>query len=344
MHPLLVIVLTALTALGLGCEGDPQPLGWELEFSDSALLDRAVVVEAVIFEGGCGGEEIFSTEILQGEDSVAVAPHLADGRWAFGGRARDAGCVTFAEGCAEVTLPAAGPVVVMLSVRATEVPACPSSRCSAGQCLDVPVDAGSTDACMATETNCTDGIDDDCNGDIDCDDTACVGEAVCAACASVTCGPCEVCRGGDCFTVEDETSCGTGTCWGGSCCAGCWDGISCRLGDADTNCGNDGALCTSCEGCGSCGDGACMAGVGTEGTACAAGNGVCAMGVCCTRCTVDGVCVAGNTPAACGVGGGSCRGCAECASCLGGACTPADGPECPGGICHVGACCTGCWG
>ncbi|RLB48979.1 MAG: hypothetical protein DRJ42_22060, partial [Deltaproteobacteria bacterium] len=206
-----------------------------------------------------------------------------------------------------------------------------------------PVDGGSPDACTATETNCDDGVDDDCNGDIDCDDAACVDEPVCAACASVTCGPCEVCRGGDCFTVEDETSCGTGTCWGGSCCAGCWDGISCRLGDADTNCGRGGALCASCEGCGSCGDGACIAGVSTEGNPCAAGTGICAMGVCCTRCTVDGACVAGNTPTACGVGGGACRECIECASCLGGACTPTDGPECPGGICHVGACCTGCW-
>ncbi|RLB51976.1 MAG: hypothetical protein DRJ42_15910, partial [Deltaproteobacteria bacterium] len=125
----------ALAAIGFGCEGDPLPLGWDLEFSDGALLGRAVVVEAVIFEGGCDGEEVFSTEILKGEDSVAVAPHLADGRWAFGGRARDGSCVTFAEGCTEVTLPTAGPVNVMLSARATEVPACSSSRCSEGQCL-----------------------------------------------------------------------------------------------------------------------------------------------------------------------------------------------------------------
>ena len=114
MRASLRILFALLLTAGFGCEGDPQPLGWELEFEEGALLSRAAVVEALILDGGCDGEEISSTEIVRGELSMAMSPVLADGRWAFVGRARDASCTLFAEGCTEVELPTVGPVVVVL--------------------------------------------------------------------------------------------------------------------------------------------------------------------------------------------------------------------------------------
>jgi hypothetical protein len=340
------IALLALALLSFGCKGDPRPLGWELEFDDSALRDRATVVEAVVLEGSCDGEERVSIEVVRGELSMAEVPVLADGRWCFVGRARDSACTVFAEGVSEVDLPALGPVVVVMTARASEVPACSSTFCDGGRCGEAAGDGGVEDRCTAVETVCDDGMDNDCNGDTDCADDACVSDPVCEACVTVICAPCEVCRGGDCFPADDETACAGGTCWGGSCCTGCFDGISCRIGDADAACGSDGARCQACEGCGTCGDGACVAeGIDPpDGTPCASGAGLCASGVCCSGCLDDGGgCQVGDTPAACGLGGLSCGDCGECGACSAGSCVPADGTPCAGGSCRDGLCCGGCW-
>jgi len=338
----LRIATIALLILAFGCKGDPRPLGWELEFEDSALLSRATVVEAVILEGGCDGTELSSTEVVRGELSMAVSPTLADGRYAFVGRARDSSCTLFAEGCTEVELPTVGPIVVVMSTRPAEVPACSTTFCDGGRCSDAPVDGGVADACAPSETICDDGMDDDCNGDTDCGDDACISDPGCEACASITCGACEVCRGGECFPSDDEAPCAGGTCWAGSCCAGCWDGITCRLGDADAACGARGERCGSCVGCGACADGACAPSM-TDDTPCAGGAGLCAAGVCCTGCSDAGGCQVGDVPGACGIGGEVCDDCGECGVCTAGDCAPADGTSCAGGTCRAGACCDGCW-
>jgi hypothetical protein len=335
-----LFLLPALTLVG--CEGDPQPLGWELEFEGRTLLERARVVEATILEGGCSGEELYSVEVVMGELSNAEVPVLADGTWGFAGRARDESCVLFAEGCTEVELPTVGPVVVILTPRGAEIPACSSTFCEGGRCSDVPVDGGMEDTCQASETVCDDGIDDDCNGDTDCDDAACESDPGCAACAMITCDACEDCRGGECVPAADETACAGGTCWGGSCCVGCWDGISCRNGDEDTICGNGGGRCASCEGCGTCMGNACVESM-PDSTPCAGGGGLCLGGVCCTGCATGSTCVPGDTPAACGLGGAACSDCGECGECTAGACGPADGTACSTGTCRAGACCDGCW-
>ncbi len=342
MLRLKIASLVSLLALLSGCKGDPRPLGWEIEFDQPALLSRATVVEAVILEGGCDGEERFSTEVVMGELSAADVPVLADGTWGFAGHARDESCTLFAEGCTIVELPEVGPVVVTLSARSMEVPACSRTFCEGGRCRDMPVDGGMVDTCRATETVCDDGIDDDCNGSVDCDDSACASDAACEACASVTCDACQTCRAGDCVPVADETSCGDGKCYGGSCCVGCWDGISCRTGDVDSICGSAGDRCLSCAGCGTCTDGACAA-TAMDNDPCAGGAGLCISGVCCDGCTDGMSCQPGDTAAACGAGGGMCTDCGECGECMGGTCGPADGTPCTGGTCRVGACCDGCW-
>ena len=68
----------------------------------------------------------------------------------------------------------------------TTIPVDPTSSCcgdlvceGAESSLNCPLDCG---ACMITETpeaSCTDGVDNDCDGDIDCDDSDCAGDAAC---------------------------------------------------------------------------------------------------------------------------------------------------------------------
>ncbi|CAM9710974.1 unnamed protein product, partial [Laminaria digitata] len=66
--------------------------------------------------------------------------------------------------------------------------ACPHVRGSLGVCQDAVIDA-STGMCEAAgfemiETSCTGGLDEDCDGDVDCDDSDC---ATTAACAELAC-------------------------------------------------------------------------------------------------------------------------------------------------------------
>ena len=108
-------------------------------------------------------------------------------------------------------------------------------------------------------------------------------------------------------------------------------------------------------GCGPCAaptaSGGCE-GASFEGHACSEGGstGVCRSGACCTGC-VDGTgaCVAGDSDAACGQGGFSCRRCGPCERCgADGRYEPrADSTPCTvdggtSGKCLSGTCCTGC--
>ncbi|MBN2458288.1 hypothetical protein JXB31_04120, partial [Candidatus Woesearchaeota archaeon] len=80
--------------------------------------------------------------------------------------------------------------------------------------------------CGATETNCVDGLDNDCDGNPDCGDFDCYGETNCMDCgdrsncaACIADGMCDWCIGGS-WGTRCVDSCKTGffsNCWGGSC-------------------------------------------------------------------------------------------------------------------------------
>ena len=51
----------------------------------------------------------------------------------------------------------------------------------------------------STETNCSDGIDEDCDADSDCDDADCLADPGCPYCGDATCDPSE----DQCFCATD---------------------------------------------------------------------------------------------------------------------------------------------
>jgi hypothetical protein len=145
---------------------------------------------------------------------------------------------------------------------------CGNGQCGPGEdACNCPEDCG---APTASETNCSDGKDDDCDGDRDCFDTECIGDAACPGfCGNGLCDPHEDCSScpGDCpvKTKGPPNSlycCGDGICEGHEtyypdiCPIDC-EGTYCGDGNCDTyedssNCPQD------CGGGGSyCGDGNC---------------------------------------------------------------------------------------
>ncbi|MHC5091204.1 MAG: CE1 family esterase, partial [Planctomycetota bacterium] len=86
-------------------------------------------------------------------------------------------------------------------------PACQSSYCGDGTCDPGEDPCNCSDDCgtpPATETNCTDGIDEDCDGQADCDDADCDGDPACdclpngSSCSSDSECCSNKCRGGKC--------------------------------------------------------------------------------------------------------------------------------------------------
>ena len=121
-------------------------------------------------------------------------------------------------------------------------------------------------------------------------------------------------------------------------CSGC--NQSCPTGAADRcesgtcHCGHQGAVCSS--------------GLSCHLGACACITGPTSL---CQGCCLPGLCMAGNTTGACGLGGVVCDIClatpCTTAACNSGTCSQTDrldGSLCSGpGTCHGGSCCTGCW-
>lgn len=71
---------------------------------------------------------------------------------------------------------------------------CGDSNCDFGEDeCNCPSDCGNP---PSTETNCTNGSDDDCDGDTDCDDADCNGDPACPTCGDATCD-----------TGEDQCNC-----------------------------------------------------------------------------------------------------------------------------------------
>ncbi len=202
---------------------------------------------------------------------------------------------------------------------------CAQPRCSKGVCLTLPDDtkcpAGQTcnplsgcfaptPACQptsASETSCTDGKDDDCDGKVDCADPDCASKA---------------CDDGNLCTKDD-------VCQGGACVPGPVQGCS-----DDDPCTVD--SCDPVKGC--------LHSAGPDGTACDDGNpctddDVCQAGVCqagaakncddqnpCTddMCGADGECAHAANTASCD-DGVFCNGSDSCAA---GACSVHAGDTC----------------
>ena len=68
-----------------------------------------------------------------------------------------------------------------------------------------------------TETSCNDGFDDDCDGDIDCDDEDCLNDTACPYCGDAICAPGEDCNscGDDCAGVTKGKPSGRYCCGNG---------------------------------------------------------------------------------------------------------------------------------
>ncbi|MBI2394673.1 MAG: hypothetical protein HYV09_34210 [Deltaproteobacteria bacterium] len=197
---------------------------------------------------------------------------------------------------------------------------CVSSRCVGGTCLFLPVDSkcdpkqtcdatvGCTPplgpACTptgSTETNCTDGKDDDCDGRVDCIDTDCDGKTcedgdLCTE--GETCSK-AACSGGTAKTCDDKNDCTADAC----------DPVTgCKVAPLDSGSCDDGDACTDGD---HCAEGKC---VGSGSTKCDDGNP-------CTDDTCDAA--------------GGCKHVNNTATCDDGdACTTGD--VCAGGTCKAG--------
>jgi len=108
-------------------------------------------------------------------------------------------------------------------------PCCGDGLCDGGedQC-NCSADCG---APPSTETNCSDGIDDDCDGATDCKDIDCIGDPNCAV--GIVCGN-GVCEGSgeDCFSCPADCRCAGGR----NCRACCGDGVCGGPGENANNC------------------------------------------------------------------------------------------------------------
>ena len=98
----------------------------------------------------------------------------------------------------------------------------------------------------ATETNCSDGIDEDCDTATDCDDSDCLDDPACPYCGNGTCDPDEdqcVCAA-DCGTPQlTETSCTDGDDNDCDTATDC-DDSDCSS-DPDCNCKTKGEWCSN---------------------------------------------------------------------------------------------------
>lgn len=368
VRPLVVGVL--LTGAIAGCTPAPRGLSWTIEFESTALHDQTSVVEARILQGGCAGSTVVYRAEARASGTMAMRPpELGPGTYGFAASARDASCNEIGSDCVAVVLP--GPTMVNDVLHALAgMPACPPALCHTGSCEvdagvrdagpgdtgamdggggldDVGLDAAMPDAftCPPTETSCTGGTDEDCDGHTDCADSDCTSDPACAACLGVSCGACQACNPatGMCGPATDGDVCTGGHCLGGACCTGCVQGGTCQTGNTTSACGTGGAGCATCGDCTSCNGTSCTP-VGSRDV-CAGGAGRCASGTCCTGC-IDGAgnCNTGSAATACGSGGSDCTSCGDCRSCNGSTCVGAgDGTPCSTGSCLGGSCCNGCF-
>ncbi|MDQ3036234.1 MAG: hypothetical protein M3Y87_27785 [Myxococcota bacterium] len=167
--------------------------------------------------------------------------------------------------CTPETPDACGEPVCATAADCTTSVACASSLCLEGACFElgddsrcaadewcdavrgcVPFEAGPR--CPATETACSDGRDDDCDGAIDCadpdcrgrtcdDDDPCTQDDVCGSDGGACAGTALECDDGNACT-EDACDPGSGECMSAPNAASCDDGLFCNGTDtcADGSC------------------------------------------------------------------------------------------------------------
>jgi hypothetical protein len=134
------------------------------------------------------------------------------------------------------------------------------------------------------------------------------------------CGNCRSCQGGACLSdCDSDQECRDGQCTcGGTACAGCCDGTTCRHGDTLAFCGRNGRTCVEC----------------VSGQECFSGECVCAYSSC-TGCCSGTTCQPGTNEAACGQYANACVTCQACEVCSDGICVN----DCAGGhVCRNGTC------
>jgi hypothetical protein len=233
---------------------------------------------------------------------------------------------------------------------------CTTSAC---RCL---VDGGTV---QMMESICNDGLDNDCNGLTDCQESACVGQ-VCGTAGQVCgdAGTC-LCTGGGGPLEMPEMSCMDGfdndcnglidcadpACAGTSCGAGC----TCNNGKHETNCSdgidNDGDGVTDCmdsdctfKSCSASATASVCCGIGTNATMCknlATDSSNCGgCGAACHQGSCQAASASGVPSGRCTCGGNQkCPG-GLTQTCNGGTCacsSAADcepGQQCGGGVCH----------
>lgn len=137
-YALLALFGCALAA----CSETTPPVAWRFRFADATLASRALVVRTEIRFGGCSGAPAFVTRVADGVIGE-TPPELAPGRYGFYGRARDADCFWFAEGCAEADLPSKATIEVVLDRALSDVL---DSQCVPGELSEDPAtgDSGGT--------------------------------------------------------------------------------------------------------------------------------------------------------------------------------------------------------
>ncbi len=130
---------------------------------------------------------------------------------------------------------------------------CGDQACDPGEECDCPSDCGSP---PSSETSCTDGFDNDCDGNVDCTDADCNQDPACR-CGNGTCESGEDCNScpADCISKtkgkpSSQYCCGDGTCGGAenetNCAVDCGSGSYCDDGTCDP--GEDECSCP--EDCG----------------------------------------------------------------------------------------------
>lgn len=129
-------VLTTSAAALLGCHSAGHEASWSLRFADPSVADRAVLVEALVFEGACDGPVLYRADVPP-DGPGPMPPVLSPGTYGLAAVARDASCRTVAEGCVELELPPSPGVEPNITLEAVDRgPACPEDRCAAGRCDD----------------------------------------------------------------------------------------------------------------------------------------------------------------------------------------------------------------
>lgn len=157
---------------------------------------------------------------------------------------------------------------------------CGDGTCDPGEDSCVcPEDCGPHPSNEFPDSTCSDGLDNDCDGYTDCDDSDCAGHSVCL-CGNGVCDPGEDCNGcpDDCIGSGSVGACGNGVCEpefeedciscpndcagtqtgkpSGRFCCGDGDGVN-PVGCGDPRCTSNGYACGSTPETFCCGDGVC---------------------------------------------------------------------------------------